>query len=150
MSSLKSIPEIKGHWLLGSLRQFKADPFLALCDWQKEQGDLVSFKLAGRQYYLVSNAKWVEHTLIKHSHVFVKMYNPSKPKGLALILGNGLVTSQGELWRTQRRLMQPVFQRSNLSSMMPKMVSAGDNMLTRWQQLEDGTQVNLGYVCVNS
>jgi cytochrome P450 len=140
MSSLKAIPEIKGHWLLGSL---KADPFLALCDWQKEQGDLVSFKLAGRQYYLISNAKWVENTLIKHSDVFVKMYDPLKPKGLALILGNGLVTSQGDLWRRQRRLIQPVFQRSNLSSMMPKMVSAGENMLTRWKLLEGGTQVNL-------
>lgn len=143
MTDSKLILKIKGHWLLGSLRQFKTDPFQALCDWQREQGDLVSFKLAGRQYFLISNAKWVEQTLIKHNYVFVKMYDPIKPKGLALLLGKGLVTSQGDLWRRQRRLMQPVFQRSNLSSMMPKMVIAGENMLARWQQLKEGTEVNL-------
>ena len=143
MNHSKTIPEIKGHWLLDSLSQFKTDPFLAMCDWQREQGDLVAFKLAGRQSYLISNSKWVENTLIKHSDVFVKMYAPLKPKGLALILGNGLVTSQGDLWRRQRRLIQPVFQRSNLGSMMPKMVGAGENMLSRWQQLEDGAPVNL-------
>lgn len=143
MNNSKTIPEIKGHWLLGSLRQFKADPFLAMCDWQRERGDIAAFKLAGRQCYLISDSKWVENTLIKHNDIFVKMYDPLKPKGLALILGNGLVTSQGDIWRKQRRLMQPVFQRSNLGSMMPKMVSAGENMLNRWQQLEDGAQVNL-------
>ncbi len=143
MNDSKPVPQIKGHWLLGNLRQFKANPFKSLCAWHREQGDLVAFKLAGRQYYLISHSKWVEHTLIKHNDVFIKMYDPLKPKGLALILGNGLVTSQGNLWRRQRRLMQPVFQRSNLASMMPKMVTAGENMLTRWQQLDDGTQVNL-------
>lgn len=70
MNNSKNIPEIKGHWLLGSLRQFKTAPFLAMCDWQRERGDIVAFKLAGRQSYLISNSKWVENTLIKHSDVF--------------------------------------------------------------------------------
>jgi cytochrome P450 len=39
--------------------------------------------------------------------------------------------------------MQPVFQRGNLASMMPQMVTAGNNMLNRWRQLGDGAQVNL-------
>ncbi len=60
-----------------------------------------------------------------------------------MILGQGLLTSQGDLWRRQRRLMQPVFQRRNLASMLPQMTSACSNMLQRWRQLGDGAEVNL-------
>jgi cytochrome P450 len=143
MSHNKTIPQIKGDFLLGNLRQFKANPFKALIDWQREHGDVVSFRLATRQFYLFSHPKLIEQALIKQSDVFVKMYNPKKPTGLALLLGQGLVTSQGDLWRRQRRLMQPVFQRGNLASMMPQMVTAGSNMLNRWRQLGDGVKVNL-------
>ena len=81
--------------------------------------------------------------MIKQSDVFVKIYNPEKPTGLALILGQGLVTSQGDLWQRQRRLMQGVFQRSNTTTLLPQMVTAGNNMLDRWRELGDGAQVNL-------
>jgi cytochrome P450 len=139
----KTIPHVKGDFLLGNLRQYKADPFQALCDWQRDYGDLVSFRLATRQFYLFSHPQLVEQALVKQSHNFVKMYNPEKPTGLALILGQGLLTSQGDLWRRQRRLMQPVFQRSNLTSMLPQMVMAGNNLLYRWRQLGDGAHINL-------
>jgi len=139
----KTIPHVKGDFLLGSLRQYKANPFQTICDWQRDYGDLVSFKLATRQFYLFSHPRLVEQALVKQSHNFVKMYNPEKPTGLALILGQGLLTGQGESWRRQRRLMQPVFQRSNLTSMLPQMVMAGNNLLHRWQRLGDGAQVNL-------
>jgi cytochrome P450 len=139
----KTIPHVKGDFLLGSLRQYKANPFQTICDWQRDYGDLVSFKLATRQFYLFSHPRLVEQALVKQSHNFIKMYNPEKPTGLALILGQGLLTGQGELWRRQRRLMQPVFQRSNLTSMLPQMVTAGNNLLHRWQRLGDEAQVNL-------
>ncbi|WAK00761.1 cytochrome P450 [Methylobacter sp. YRD-M1] len=139
----KTIPRVKGDFLLGNLRQYKANPFQALCNWQRDYGDLVSFRLATRQLYLFSHPQLVEQALVKQSHNFVKMYNPEKPKGLSLILGQGLLTSQSDLWRRQRRLMQPVFQRANLTSMLPQMVTAGNNLLHRWQQLGNGAQVNL-------
>ncbi|NOQ36145.1 MAG: cytochrome P450 [Methylococcaceae bacterium] len=143
MPNQKAIPQAQGDFLLGNLRQFKADLFQAICGWQRDYGDLVSIKLATRQVYLISHPQLLEQALIKQHDVFVKMYNPEKPKGLALILGQGLVTSQGDLWRRQRHLMQPAFQRSNLASMLPQMVMAGNNMLSRWQQLGENVEVDL-------
>lgn len=143
MSIPKAVPQVKGGFLFGNLREFKANSFQALCNWHRDYGDLVGFKLARQQMYLISHPKLVEQTLIKQNDVFVKMYDPKKPKGLAIILGQGLVTSQGDLWRTQRRLMQPVFQRSHISTMLPQMVVAGNNLLARWQQIDEGTEVNL-------
>ncbi|MFZ2407284.1 MAG: cytochrome P450 [Methylobacter sp.] len=143
MPQNKPIPKIKGEFLLGNLRQMKANPFQALCDWQRDGGDLVSFRLATRHFYLISHPKLIEQALIKQSDIFVKMYDPKKPTGLGLVLGQGLVTSQGELWQRQRRLMQPVFQRSNLASLHSQIVAAGNNLLARWRLLGDGAQVNL-------
>jgi cytochrome P450 len=143
MPQNKTIPEIKDEFLLGSLRQMKANSFQALCDWQRDYGDLVSFRLATRHFYLISHPKLIEQALIKQSDIFVKMYDPKKPTGLALVLGQGLVTSQGELWQRQRRLMQPVFQRRNLASLLPQIVTAGNNLLARWRLLGDEAEVNL-------
>lgn len=143
MSQNKPIPTVKGEFLLGSLRRMKANSFQALSDWQREYGDLVELRLATRRFYLISHPKLIEQSLIKQSDVFVKMYNPKKPNGLGLVLGQGLLTSQGELWQRQRRLMQPVFQRSNLALLLPQIVGAGNNLLARWRQLGDGAQVNL-------
>jgi cytochrome P450 len=143
MPKNKTIPKIKGEFLLGNLRQMKANSFQALCDWQRDYGDLASFRLATRHFYLISHPKLIEQALIKQSDVFVKMYDPKKPKGLALVLGQGLVTSQGELWQRQRRLMQPVFQRSHLASLLPQIVIAGNNLLNKWRLLDEESEVNL-------
>ncbi len=143
MSHKKITPQVKGQFLLGNLREFKADAFQALCHWQRDYGDIVGFKLARQQLYLFSHPRLIEQALIKQSDVFVKMYDAKKPKGLALILGQGLVTSQGDLWRRQRRIMQPVFQRSNLTNMFEQMVTAGQHTLSRWEILGDNAEVNL-------
>ena len=139
----KTIPQAKGDFLLGNLSQMVANPFQALCDWQRDYGDLVSFRLDPRQFYLFSHPKLVEQALIKQSDVFIKTYHPKKPIGLALVLGQGLVTSQGDLWQRQRRLMQPVFQRSNIVTLLPQIATAGSNMLDRWRKLGDRAEVKL-------
>ena len=71
----KTIPQVQGDFLLGNVSQMIANPFQALCDWQRDYGDLVSFRLAARQFYLFSHPKLVEQALIKQSDVFVKIYN---------------------------------------------------------------------------
>jgi len=139
----KTIPRVKGDFLLGNLSQMVANPFQALCDWQRDYGDLVSFRLAIREFYLFSHPKLVEQALIKQSDVFVKTYHPEKPIGLALVLGQGLITSQGDVWQRQRRLMQPIFQRSNITTLLPQITTAGSNMLDRWRKLGDGAGINL-------
>jgi cytochrome P450 len=139
----KTVPQVQGDFLLGNLRQMAANPLQAFYDWHRDYGDLVSFRLATRQFYLFSHPKLIEQALIRQSDIFKKIYTPEKPTGIALILGQGLVTSQGDLWQRQRQLMQPVFQRSNVTTLLPLMVTAGNNMLNRWRQLGEGAHLNL-------
>ena len=99
----KTVPQVQGDFLLGNLRQMAANPLQAFYDWHRDYGDLVSFRLATRQFYLFSHPKLIEQALIRQSDIFKKIYNPKKPTGIALILGQGLVTSQGDLWQRQRQ-----------------------------------------------
>jgi cytochrome P450 len=68
-------------------------------------------------------------------------------KGRALqrskpLLGDGLLTSEGELWRRQRRLVQPAFHGSAMAAYVDQMVQlAHEHAAQRWQ---DGGRVNLG------
>jgi cytochrome P450 len=49
------------------------------------------------------------------------------------LVGEGLVTAEGELWRTQRRLIQPSFTRETLTTLGAGMVGQTDAMLDRWR-----------------
>src|SRR5690606_18817407 len=49
------------------------------------------------------------------------------------LLGNGLLTSEGEFWLRQRRLAQPAFHREHIASLAEVMTSVTDGMLRRWE-----------------
>ena len=58
-------------------------------------------------------------------------------QGLGLLSGMGLLTNPDfEHWRTQRRMMQPMFHRARLASMGDKVERAAAQMLGRWETLE--------------
>lgn len=139
----RAIPSPKGHFLFGHLPEFRGDPLFCMSRWHRDYGDLVGFRLGLKQFYLLSHPKLAEQALVEQPDVFVKMYDPCKPKGLQLVLGQGLVTSTGPLWQQQRRLLQPVFQRRSIAEMLPQMVAAGEQLIARWQGFEPDGEVDI-------
>ncbi|MGR8940428.1 MAG: cytochrome P450 [Gammaproteobacteria bacterium] len=137
------IPEPQGRTLVGHLPDFKKNPLACMSRWHRDYGDIVRFRLGPQKMYLLSHPDLVEEALIEQQDIFVKMYDPQKPKGLQLILGQGLVTSKGALWQQQRRLMQPVFQRRNILSLLPLMTEAGTRMMRQWQGLAPAGEVEI-------
>ena len=101
------------------------------------------FKLGLKEFYLISHPDLAELALIQQQEDFVKIYDPNKPNGLALILGQGLVTSSGDLWKRQRRLIQPVFHRSNISTMLPAMAAACHKLMAKWEGLPPDTTLDI-------
>lgn len=60
---------------------------------------------------------------------------------LKRVSGNGLIASQGDFWRQQRRLMQPIFHRRYIANLVAQMVQITDEMLDSWET--DGEQLNV-------
>jgi cytochrome P450 len=111
--------------LLGNLLQFRGNPFRTMREWHERYGELVQFRLGNRTFLMVNHPELAEEVLISGHERFAKMHDAAKPMGLGLVLGQGLVTSSGALWRRQRRLMQPIFQRSRIGGFADQIADAG-------------------------
>jgi cytochrome P450 len=119
----------KGRLLFGHLADFRADRLGFFTRCARTYGDVVPLRIMGRRLALFSHPDLIEQVLVTQASKFVKhfglrMYMP--------ILGNGLVTSEGEFWRRQRKLAAPAFQGTRIASYAPAMVDATARMLEQW------------------
>lgn len=125
--------------LLGHLSAFRKHPLEMLTTWWRRHGDALRFRLGRKTLYLFSHPDLAEEVLVKQSDRFVKVYDPQRPTGLALVLGNGLVTSSGEVWKRHRRIIQPIFHRSRMAAMADRMAQVGEQRMASWKDREGDT-----------
>jgi cytochrome P450 len=71
----------------------------------------------------------VRHVLVDRSANFAKGIGIDR---VAILLGNGLMTSEGESWRTQRRLVQPSFHRNVIATWTPHLHAANAALAEKW------------------
>jgi cytochrome P450 len=95
----------------------------------KEYGDVVYLRLAHVPIVLLAHPREVERVLVSDSANFTKS---DDYRALATVLGNGLLTSEGESWRHQRGLIQPAFHRENILNYVAVMTRAAERMLESW------------------
>jgi cytochrome P450 len=127
--SLKTIPGPRDNFLVGSLFDAWKDPLSMFTRAARTYGDLVQFRFAWMRYFLVNEATAAHHVLIENAKGYHKSPNY---QGLKVILGNGLLTSEGDLWRRQRKLAQPAFHREHLKGFANTMVAATRDTVKRW------------------
>ncbi|HJZ59930.1 MAG TPA: cytochrome P450 [Gemmataceae bacterium] len=122
-------PGPQGSFLLGNLRDFterRLDFFLEVA---RTYGDLASFRFGPRRVFLASHPDLVEQVLVTDARHYIKHFGARIYKP---VLGNGLVTSEGDFWLRQRRLSQPAFLKARVLSYAPVMAELTDRMLDEW------------------
>src|SRR5687768_15062449 len=94
-------PGPRGHFLLGSAREMQRDIIQALMDGWREYGDVVHFRLANQNIYLVAHPDHVKYILQENYMNYPKV--PSVDNKFKDISGEGLLNSSGDFWLRQRR-----------------------------------------------
>ena len=119
-----------GRFLVGHLLELRADFLGFLTATVRTYGDIALVQYGPRRVYLLSHPAAVEAVLVTHSRSFAKGYFY---RFLHRLLGQGLLTSEGDVWRRQRRLLQPAFQRQRVAGYGATIVAATQQLLTDWQ-----------------
>ncbi len=115
---------------LGHLFNFARDPLQFLIQVSAQYGDLAHFKIRKRDVYLVSHPDEIERILVTHAGNFVK--NPGF-QTIKRVLGEGLLSSEGEFHLRQRRMMQPAFHRRRIASYAQVMADETSKVSSRWR-----------------
>ena len=139
MTTINKLPPgPKGLPFLGSIRQLQQDRIGFLINNQRQYGDIVHFKVGPRRIYQLNNPEHVQYVLVKHADQFQK--TPALKKAASDSIGQGLLTSDGELHKRQRRLVQPAFHHNRIAAYADTMVQYSDDMLKAW---ENGKQIGM-------
>lgn len=130
-------PGPRGHLLVGSLPELRGNPLPFLTDVARRYGDVAYCQIANVPVYVVSHPDLIEGILVTDNRKFIK---PRLLRDAGEVLGNGLLTSDGDLWLRQRRLMQPAFHRDKIATYGGVMVERTLRMLDGWS---DGDRFDL-------
>ena len=114
-------------WLPGgTFLQFRRDPLRFFAETHRAYGDIARFSFGPQQVYLVSHPDWIEDVLVTSAKKFQKGVALQRAKRL---LGEGLLTSEGQAHLRQRRTIQPLFHRQQVQRFAAAMVKHG----LRWR-----------------
>ena len=120
-----------------NLIPFRRDMLKFLAKVQREYGDIAAFSAGGQWIVLLSHPEAIKDVLVTNHPSFIKGRVLQRSKRF---LGEGLLTSEGEIHRRQRRLVQPAFHRSRITGYAEKMIEYAARARSRWR---DGATLDM-------
>ena len=123
-------PGPKTLWPGGHLFYFRRDPLNLLTRLAREFGDVVQFRAGTQRVFLLNHPEHVRDVLVTHHGRFHTGRALQRAKRL---LGEGLLTSEGEFHRRQRRLAQPAFHRQRVGAYARVMTEFAAKTSARWR-----------------
>lgn len=136
MSSKKEL-QIENHWLFGYFKPFVSKRVETLRHIS-ELGDVTRFRLLMGVNYMVSDPELVGQVLLDPENIYIK--NRGFWSRFDDIFGQGLVISEGAIWKKHRKLMAPAFQSKTVQTYYSSMISEVDLYVENWNY---GQSVNV-------
>jgi cytochrome P450 len=149
VTSLALPPTAGGVPFFGNALAYLQNPLGFLREMRLRHGDVVRIALGPLKVTLVSHPDVVEDILVTRNKLWQKDAYLQK---LRPVLGDGLLASEGDFWRRQRRLAQPAFHRERTEGYGAIMVAHAARMASRWREGEvrelhdDMMQLTMGIV----
>ena len=135
-----TIPGPKGRFLIGSAIEVKEDVLGYMLKNMNEFRTIAKVRIGPKRFINLYNPDYVQHVLQGNHRNYKK---GREIENLVFLLGHGLLTSEGEFWLKQRRLIQPVFHKKRLAGFAEQMARCTENMLARWETLRNGEVIDI-------
>jgi cytochrome P450 len=111
--------------------------------WQQQHGNLFRVRAASRaaDAWIVNDPGDVKRVLISNHRNYSKGIGFER---VALMLGKGIIVSDGDRWKSQRRMIQPAFHRQVIEKLSDIMTLCNEAMLARWcKAADEGATVDI-------
>ena len=113
----------------GHAARSQRDPLGFLLDGARRFGPVFRYQIGPWSFHLVSRPDGVRHVLQDNYRNYPRswLYRRTLP-----VAGEGLVATEGEVWRRQRRMVQPAFTHQRVAALAGPMTDLAARMLDRW------------------
>lgn len=134
------VPVHPGLPLLGNALSLAREPLGFFSSLHQQYDRVVRLSIGGRRQYLIFQPEDVKHVLQENNRNYVR-----SPAFLILkrFLGEGLLTSDGDFWRRQRRLAQPAFHRQKIMLLAETMIQESASWAAELGRLDLSRPVNI-------
>jgi cytochrome P450 len=137
LASQRYPPGPKPKLFGGNFREFRRDPLAYLQRAVSDHGDTIYFKIGTQHAFFFNHPDQVKDVLVTQHQNFHKGRALQRSKRL---LGEGLLTSEGDFHLRQRRLAQPAFHRARIASYASVMTDYAARTASRWR---DGATLDI-------
>jgi cytochrome P450 len=131
-------PGPKGWPIVGVALDIRRDPLAGMRQMARDYGDIVRFTVMMRERILLNRPDLINQVLVLQQSKFHKSELTRKITGR--MLGQGLLISEGDFWRRQRRLVQPAFHRGRVNEYGATMLEITQAHIRDWR---DGEERNM-------
>lgn len=134
---MKLPPRVPGLPFFGNLREYQRSPLGFLEGATRQYGDVVRIRLGPLKPYLLGDPELAGEVLVAQTKLYRK---DAFLRDLRPVIGNGLLTSEGDFWRRQRRLAQPPFHAKRVAEYGDTFVELTARAMRAWK---DGQELDL-------
>jgi len=100
-------------------------------------GDIYKASVYGTSVYAIRDVEFAHHVLVENWQNYVKGEMTGR---VALLLGDGLMVSEGDLWKRQRRMIQPAFNHESMGALTKLIMAVNSRLLRKWQVAARGNE----------
>jgi cytochrome P450 len=141
VKSFRDLPELSGATWTGHMDELTRDRIAFFHRWNREIADYGRLRVFGYHIVFANTPALVREVLVEKAKFFEK--SPILRTILHPVGGEGLFTSEGELWKRQRRLMAPLFQPNQLEGYAAAMGECAAQVLA---EMRDGEELDVAQV----
>lgn len=137
--TVKTIPEVSIFRFLRNAGKILKNPLPFHHQNFLKHGDTFKLNVSlHRTVYFSRDASFAEYVLKKNQKNYIK--SKIQTEDLVKYVGKGLLTSEGELWKKQRQLIQPAFHKTQLANLLETILKA---IRSEYKQIETGKAINI-------